>query len=353
MKQHPYFITLFFFAYLNSFSQNGDFPFGKILHEELGMTTYAGDTSAAAVVLNEFGTAYFNDEVHIIFEKHLKIKILKKEGLKKGNFEVYLFKNGATFHDNERWVSLKASTFNYDGNNIKESVLDDKKVLIENTNANYNIVKIALENVKVGSVLEIKYITESPYYFNFKSWYFQSDIPKIRSEFWASLPGNFNYSISLNGFQKLTSQKSEVLRKCFLMPGAGSDGQRSAESDCSLSKYVMENVPALKEESYVSSMKNFTSSIHYELSEIIFPDGRKNTFSEEWKDVDYKLKEHEDFGQKIKKAKRILEDVIPGVIGSEGDALKKSTLIYSYINHWYSWSGDEDKYASQDAKKKL
>src|SRR5690606_41433181 len=37
----------------------GDFPFGAVTLEELKMTTYEKDSDAAAVVLNEFGNAYF------------------------------------------------------------------------------------------------------------------------------------------------------------------------------------------------------------------------------------------------------------------------------------------------------
>ncbi len=351
MKNFVLCFCIFLTPSLTAFSQNGDFPFGKITHEELGMKIYEPDTSASAVILNEFGRAYFNDEVHIVFERHVKIKILKKSDVDLGNFSVSLYKGGDTFEENERWVDVKASTFNYEGNGIVESKIDPKEVVIEKTSSNFNTAKFALRNVKVGSVLEVGYITESPYIFNFKTWYFQSEIPKVRSEFWASLPANFNYTVNMTGFQKLTSQQVDLERECFLMPGAGTDGTASSRSSCSVGKYVLENIPAFKEESFISSTKNFISAIHYELSEVTYPGGRKDKYSEEWEDVDRKLKEHDDFGSKIKKAKRMYEDLMPGIVGSEVDEIKKANLIYTYVNNRYNWDGSDSKYASQDVKK--
>jgi hypothetical protein len=75
-----------------AYSQEGDFPFGKILNAELDMKNYAADTSAGAVVLKEFGRAWITDDYKVLFEYHAKIKILKKTGLKKGNFEIPLLK---------------------------------------------------------------------------------------------------------------------------------------------------------------------------------------------------------------------------------------------------------------------
>ncbi|HLZ15527.1 MAG TPA: hypothetical protein VKQ08_00710 [Cyclobacteriaceae bacterium] len=111
-------------------TQSGDFAFGRITNKELEMKIYPADTSAAAVVLSEFGEARFDDHVsaasstggtmswasvNIVFDYHIKIKILKKEGLKKGNFEVPLHKDGNTVDREEAWLSLQATTFNSEG----------------------------------------------------------------------------------------------------------------------------------------------------------------------------------------------------------------------------------------------
>ena len=65
---------------LSSNAQTNGFPFGQVTYNELGMTSYPKDTGAVAVVLKEFGDAYFeaDDRFVIILKYHVKIKILKK-----------------------------------------------------------------------------------------------------------------------------------------------------------------------------------------------------------------------------------------------------------------------------------
>ena len=74
------------------FSQ-GDLPFGKVTWVDLDLKTYPKDTSASAVVLNEIGSAYISSaDNNLVFERYLKIKILKRRGFDQANFSVALHK---------------------------------------------------------------------------------------------------------------------------------------------------------------------------------------------------------------------------------------------------------------------
>lgn len=333
------------FCSLNIYSQSGDFSFGKVGYKELQMRKYEPDTSAAAVVLSEFGKARFNDNVDLVFDYHVKIKILRKEGLGKGNFEIYLQKDGDVVDKQERWISMEATTFNLESSKIVESKFDANNFMMEKFSKDYNVAKFALPNVQVGSVIEIKYTTESPYWFQFHTWEFQDDIPKIYSEFWSYIPANFTYSITLKGFQKLTKNSVEEVNECFHMPNS------TGNSPCSLGKYVMENVTAFNEENYMTAKRNFLSAIYFELSQIIKPGGAKINYSEEWKDVDQKLKANEFFGLKIKKARKLMENIINPLIPTDSDELKKAKIVFDYFQKHYTWNGEITKYSSADVKK--
>ena len=346
-----YIFLLLLFCSRSLQAQSGDFPFGAATHQELDIKKYEPDTSAMAVVLNEFGEARFTDNVSIIFDYHVKIKILKKEGLKQGTFEIPLYKNPDVYNEQESWLSLEAATFNKESNKIIETKFDAKNFILEKFDKNFNVAKFALPDVRVGSVIEIKYSTESPYYFQFHRWEFQSDIPKVRSEFWSMIPANFTYSISLRGFYKLSKSTLEIAHGCFLMPGAGTTGYTSPRSDCTLAKYTMENVPAFREESFMTAKSNFLSAIYFELSEVIRSNGAKITYAEEWKNVDQKLKENEYFGTKIKKARKMMEDIVAPLVASENDQLKRAQIIYDYFIKRYDWTGEIQKYSAEDVKK--
>ena len=346
-KRMKYLISILFLCAcaLSVSAQRGDFPFGKVSLEELTMTEYQKDTSAAAVVLQEFGKARINHEVNVHFQYHVRIKILKSEGLHQATFEIPLYKDGNYYNNAERWVSMQASTYNIENGIIKETPFVMKNLFFEKTNKYVNYAKFALPEVRVGSVIELTYETESPHLFNFHNWEFQSDIPKLYSEFWAETPANFNYNIILRGNQKLKINKSERITGCFNFPGY------SGKSDYTLSKYGMEHIPAFIEEEYMTAKKNFLSAIYYELSEFINAQGMSNKYAEEWSDMVKKMEDHDYFGKIIKKSKKLMEDQLASITGGENDPEKKCRLIYDFVRLHYTWNGEIEKYTRDDPKK--
>lgn len=326
-----------------TFAQNSGFDFGKITYAELDMNAYPPDTTAGAVVLKEFGEAYISndDDNNLIFEYHVKIKILKRSGFEEANFSIPLYKDGTR---EEQWISLKATTFNLEGNGIKETKMEEKNFFLDKASRHHTLAKFTLPDIRVGSIIEVKYTLESPFFFNFRPWEFQGDIPKISSEYWAKIPGNYIYNIALKGFLKLTRNESVIVKDCYT-PGG------SYRAECVLGKFGMEHIPAFINEDYMTARSNFISCINFELSEIKRFDGTTNRITREWKDVDDELRKHENFGLQIRKARNLEDEKLKLMVGAETDPLRRATLIYYFVNRWYSWNGDDGKYSNTDIKK--
>ncbi len=322
-------------------AQSGDFPFGKITYKELEMKSYVADTSTDALVLNEFGKAWISDNQTLMFEYHTKIKILKSSGHRQGDFIVPLYKDG----DKEgKWHSLEAVTFNIVNSSLKESKFDAKNLFTEKTNRNVSLVKFALPDVSVGSIIEVKYLTESPFLYNFHTWEFQDEIPKLHSEYWCNIPANWIYNITLRGFHQLSRSESDVEKNCFHPTGIADI------APCLKLKYAMENIPAFKKERYMTTPKNFISAIYFEMAEFQRFDGSRIRYAEEWKNVESKLLQHEKFGAQIKKARNLLEDIIKPSIELETDQLKKANIIFDYIKHYFTWNGDFGLFTDKGVK---
>ena len=65
------------------FAQKSPVKFGDIPMEDMKMTTYKPDSSAQAVVLVDYGEAYIQitgSVATMTFERHVRIKILTREG---------------------------------------------------------------------------------------------------------------------------------------------------------------------------------------------------------------------------------------------------------------------------------
>jgi hypothetical protein len=323
-----------------------DFEYLKIKQEELNLKKTTIDTNASAVVLREFGTASVriddNDGyLSIDFQYHVRIKILNKNGFEHANIVIPQRKYGDR---EDRIYELKASTVNYIDGRMVMTELDRKKIFEEKKNKYVTLTKFTMPNLSEGSIIEYSYHIQSPYIFNFKTWEFQSEIPKLHSEFVANIPANYNYNVTLRGAQKLTAQDAEIYRECLRIAGRS--------MDCSKMTYIMKDIPALVEEDYMTAASNFRSAINFELSDYISIRGVKTSITKEWKNVDYELISEKNFGGQLKR-KDIFKDIVPAMTGNTTDQLSKAKTIYSYIRNSIKSSGFIGIYSENTIKKAL
>src|SRR5882672_4398969 len=98
-----------------SFCQDHGFPFGQITYKQFEQKAPVRDSSAVAIVLNEFGEAYISNEGenNLIIEHHYIVKILKQEGVDEANIVIPLFKSDK---DSEHLLSVKAASYNIGSN---------------------------------------------------------------------------------------------------------------------------------------------------------------------------------------------------------------------------------------------
>lgn len=333
-------VCLFLLSSAVAFSQIG-FQYGQITYDQLSATGYSRDSSATAVVLREFGEADLeaSDNIQLIFKHHYLIKILKTGGLDKANITIPIRKGNS---ETQQLVSIKASSYNVVNNKIQETQVTMRDILTEK-NKYWDDKKLTIPNVRVGSIIEVEYIVEDPFFaYNFHTWEFQSDIPKVSSEFWATIPGNYVYNITWRGFQKFTKNENTLIKDCFSLAGQ--------KSDCGKYKFVMENIPAFKEEAYMTAKANFLSAVYFELAEYRSPYGRIDKVTKEWKDADNEIKTEPRIGGQLKKGKDIIETIQPE-LKSITDPLEKAKRIYSFINSHFLWNEYMGSFSDDGIKK--
>lgn len=339
-------LSLFILFSIPLVSGAQDFSYGAVRVADLTMPQYAPDTSASAVVLKEYGQAYISEsDYNLIYKYHVRIKILNKNGLRQANIEIPLYKEDNTRA--ERIISIKASAFNIQHDRIHEEVLREEDIFTENHNKYYNVKKFAIPNVRTGSVIELTYTMTSPFLFNFRSWEFQSDIPKMESEYRATIPAVFVYNITLRGFLKLSRDESTIEKECW---GNGDAVNGGFSADCSVMHLGMKNIPAFVEEDYMTARKNFLAAIHFELSEIRHKDGRVDRITKEWKDAEQELRQEFRFGVQLRRGRDIGQEV-EKLVADEFDQLTKAKKVYDFIKGKYVWNGTYGKYSESGIKK--
>jgi hypothetical protein len=327
-------LILFILSVLSQLAKAQDFLYGTVSPEEMDMKNYAKDTSAHAVILREYGKSRMDvaadDYIKLIYEYHVKIKIFDAKGFDNGTVEIPVYNNSNNdLYENVDGIT--GVTYYKDDNGLTQKIeLENKKIYPVKENKHWATYKFAMPGLRNGCIIEYKYTIESPYFENFHSWHFQTDIPKIYSEYEVHIPGFWNYNASLRGNLKLTKNTSVIEPKCFSSHGAS--------CDCSLIVYGMKDIPAFITEDDMTAPKNFLSAINFELVDYTSPyGGGKKKFTQEWKDVDYQLRNDANFGSQLKR-KGLLKDRITPVIASITDSLGKAKAIYAYLQKWFKWN---------------
>ena len=311
--------------------------------DEMDMKSYNKDTSAHALVLKEFGKAYISsdEKMMLVYQYHVRIKIFDSKTFDKGDVYIRLHHGDDELFETVR--DIKGITYSKDAQgNIAKTELNSKQIYSEMRDKHHEVVKFAMPNISNGCVIDYSYTTESPYRFNFHTWVFQWDIPKLYSEYEAHIPAIYDYNTSLRGGLKLSKNDTELERECFSLYGV--------KADCTKINYVMKDVPAFVEESHMTSPNNYISAIYYELAARTDQNGVKLKITQDWKDIDRTLKQSDYFGSQMKR-KDLFKDRLSVAMLSINDTLMKAKAVYSYIQKWYKWNNTYGMESNDGIKK--
>jgi hypothetical protein len=311
-------------------AQKSPIKFGVIPLEDLKMTVYDKDSSASAVILADYGEAYIrvsSVSAMLNFERHVRIKILKKEGLKWADASVPLYHSGSS---EEKVIRLKATTYNLDNGKLVESEMSKDAVFKEKFNRNYRIQKFTLPNVKEGSVIEYSYTVSSDFLFNFPDWQFQYDAPVRWSEYWAMFPDFCIFEKYMQGYIPSTSY--EV------------NSKNTVDFKTEAHHWISKDVPAFKAEPYMTCEDDYVSKINFALARINIPGQLSREIMGTWSKFNSDLIESDNFGRAITGSgflKKKAEEITGGIT----DPMQKVTAIFNYVQSTLEWDGTKDKYA--------
>lgn len=317
------------------------------------MTSYDKDTTASAIILADYGVSAITYREHsgftIDFDRITRIKILKKEGLRWGDYAIPLYKRGA---DDEKVAGLKAVTYNLEGGKIVESKLKNDGIFREEVDANWDQVKVTFPNVKEGSVVEISYRVNSPFLTNFQDWSFQTTIPTILSEYRGKIPEYFSYDKYLQGYVGLATNDEK--RENNSIRFAPSAGQAASSLDFVEHHYrwVATHVPAFKPEPYMTAIHDFVSKINFELAYVKFPNKPIEPYLGNWSDINKTMVEHSNFGMEVTGNGFLKKQVEPLVAGTSSPE-EMIAAIVNYVKQTVAWDGNSRMIATESMRKVL
>lgn len=297
---------LFLCFRLHVFSQPLPARYGKVDTADLKMKVYALDTSAAAVVLCNFGSFNTNE---FSFTHLIRIKVLKKEGA--------LYVNRIIRTPGKSMI--RGITFNYVNGKVVESKLKEESIFREMVINDYERFRVTMPDVVDGSVIDLEYkFYGLPY-----EWRFQDVIPVRWSELRIPTASFFSFHKVYFGFEPL----------CINETG----------------RWAGKDMPALHEEPYMNSITNYLTKIELELSEATISGStyvKHFAFSSSWNSVNTFFLEHDKFGTQIKDPGIYLNLAVRNISDTCSSPLSKMIAAYQFIQKLVKWNKENSIFTS-------
>jgi hypothetical protein len=221
--------------------------------------------------------------------------------------------------------SLHISTYNLVNGEIVKTDIQEKDLFIEDPKKEILKVKFAYPNAKAGSILEIEYTKRSGST-DLRNWVFQHSHPVLHSSYSARIPNNWNFVITLQNKNYLTSKKTDSLVKTIY-----SWTYTYEDITVYTVNWTFENVPAMKEEPFTSTIDNYIGCIKFQLAVQPLQPGHSERLINDWQWVSNRLLTAQDFGYEIANPHPWLFKLSNSIVQPNDPDLEKAHKIFAYI----------------------
>lgn len=335
--------------------------FGQPEPADFEAKNFVADSTAPAVILCDYGVSQFSStggKLVISTERTTRVKILKKAGYAYATVEVPLYHRNNDF---EAFSNLRGFTYvrGADGKLVKTK-LEASTVLEEKRTNNLNVRKFTLPGVQEGAVVEYSYVVRSTFFDNYQDWTFQRDIPTRWSEYRTSIPQVYHYKTLYQGYVPLTINEMNtgsvsLLLTNHLDSGAGAGaGMEAGSTSLSLSteqhRWVLQNVPAFREEPFSTTPNDYLPRLTFELVGYQMPNERYRDLSDSWGQKNKVLLAHEFFGQALGDS-RFLRPLVQPLVAQYPDPAARAAAVRALIIQNVKCDGTNRYMASGPLKK--
>lgn len=306
--------------------------FGKLDAVEFASTDCSYDPKAPAEILINQGETRFEWDnknfFKMITDRRIRIKILTQKGLDYANIKIR-YQSESKY---ERINNIAGHTYNLVDGKIDDVKLEKKLIYEKKINDQMTEISFGLPNVKVGSIIEYRYTEEKDSYSNIDNWLFQREIPVRLSTFTIEIPEYFRFVTRVLSTMFVDKTQKEENRSLATSGGI-------LKYNCMINTYTIQNIPSLKREAYMASLRDYIQRLEFQLSAIVLPNSSVN-YTTNWEELAKELRESEVFGQQIKRKVSLPE--LDDKIDKLPNNLEKLKATYTFFKKNFIWNEVED-----------
>ncbi len=298
---------------------------GKVSDDEVAMTVYPLDTTAASVVLAareevQITTTDLLEMTnnHRVYER---IKILKENGKSQTDYKFFYFGDAVI-------STVKVTTYNMVDGKVVKTKLDRKYIFREKVADQVYSCSFSAPEVRVGSVVEVYYEVKSNRFWDYPELIMQRNIPIN----WIAV------SMEYPDFLKVHRMSYGYLYPKY----SESVVSRSMHNDvypfCEIhtEEFSLTDVPAIPREPSCLYPDQYCSSVSYELSGVSIPGLVHRNYSVTWPDVDKLIRQTSGMSQFTLKGK-----ILDPFVSASGDEMAAITEVRNSVMAAVKWNGSK------------
>lgn len=342
--------------------QKTSVKFGKISQEDFKVMPPASDSDANAIIIADIGESNFKTSPQSVLSlKHnrfSRIKLVNSNGFDAATITIPLYKGE---HSTEKLEDFKAFTYNLVNGKVEETKVSSSTMIVENYNKNWVLKKITFPNISPGSIIEYNYTINSDFFTNLQPWTFQGNYPCLWSEYNVEVPEFYNYVVVSQGYQpfhiKEESSYNTVLNFVQRLEDMGRMVDQSQSSnwitlpvDIQKYKWVMKNVPSLKEEAFTTTINNHIAKVEFQLNTIKYPNSPIQYIMNNWSKVAVELNNDEEFAANLYKANYWIDGLLPFRVDTNMSKTFVAKKIFEFVRNNFTKKNDNSFYLHSSLK---
>lgn len=313
---------------------------GKPTDEELNMTEYAADKEAKAVVLCHLTSVNYTMNLYnylVDYQVKKRIKILKDEGKDCANISIPYIYNTKEEYGMESIENFKATAYNLVDGKVVKTRIGKEQIHTERIDEDYMMAKVAIPQVRAGTVIEYEFTRHSNVFFHIFDWDAQEDIPVVFAQYRLEIPSVFIFNVETSGLQILQSSHSTGNLNYNT-----STGQMARTSSCKTNIYLCtgRNLPALKKDDFVWNERDYVTKVTAELKSYASSGGNYRDVKKNWEQVDNILIQHSEFGLRLNDHSKFRDELAAAGIAEMTDLKEKVAATFKILRQKLAWNGE-------------
>ncbi len=120
----------------------------------------------------------------------------------------------------------------------------------------------------------------------------------------------------------------------------------------SAQRWAVQNMPALREEPFMTTPDDFRAKLRFQLVKIAMPGQAEITVMSNWEALAEVLMESEGFGRQIERDEHLRQQA-ESLVAGLGDPEQKMHVIYDYVRATMNWNGEYGIHTNIDLRQAL